>query len=149
MPSLLNASDLCGRLPHAERMCLLDCVVAWDEDGIHCTALSHRSPDNPLRTADGLPAVSGVEYAAQAMAVHGGLCTGHGLPRMGALAAVRNLELHTEWLHEHRGELEIFAQKLQGDNDGGVYDFRLATKDGVLLLSGRATVIYKTGIKTS
>ena len=145
MPPLLNALALCERLPHTGRMCLLDCVVAWDEDGIHCTTLSHRKPDNPLRTVDGLPTVSGVEYAAQAMAVHGGLCAGHSATRMGVLVAVRNLELHTNWLHEQQQELDIFAHKLRGDSSGGVYDVRVIAKEGILLLSGRITVMYQSG----
>ncbi len=149
MPSLLNASALCESLPHAERMCLLDRVIVWDEGSIHCTTLSHRRLYNPLRTVEGLPAVSGIEYAAQAMAVHEGLCAGHTAPRMGVLAAVRNLELYTDWLHDHRGELQIFAQKLRGDNCGGVYAFSITTQEGILLLSGRVTVMNSTGVKRS
>jgi predicted hotdog family 3-hydroxylacyl-ACP dehydratase len=54
-------------------MCLLDRVVHWDSQRIHCRASSHRSADNPLRSRDQLSAACGIEYAAQAMAVHGAL----------------------------------------------------------------------------
>lgn len=128
-------------------MCLLERVVAWDQEEIRCVARSHRNPDNPLRTADGLPAVSGVEYAAQAMALHGRLCAGETAPRMGVLASIRNLELHSDWLHEQRGDLEIFARKLLADSSGGVYDFYVAAQEGTVLLSGRVTVMYQSRVE--
>ena len=54
-------------------MCLLDCVETWDEERIHCRASSHRAMDNPLRVCERLGTACGIEYAAQAMAVHGAL----------------------------------------------------------------------------
>ncbi len=69
----MNHDAICARLPHAGRMCLLDRLEAWDGDSITCFATSHRDAHNPLRRAGRLPAVAGVEYAAQAMALHGNL----------------------------------------------------------------------------
>ena len=54
-------------------MCLLDEIVAWDENAIHARSRSHQRTDNPLRSDDCLRAVHLCEYGAQAMAVHGGL----------------------------------------------------------------------------
>ncbi len=139
----MTASALCERLPHAGRMCLLESVVAWDDAGIHCTTRSHRRPDNPLRVARGLPAICGVEYAAQAMAVHGELCADHTEPRLGVLAAVRNLDLQTDWLDVHGSELEICARRLRGDRRTSVYEFHI-TSQARTLLSGRLTVMFKT-----
>ena len=51
---------------------------------------------NPLRAHDRLSAACGIEYAAQAMAVHGALCAGldgQQTPRNGLLASVRGVDL--------------------------------------------------------
>ena len=60
-------------IPHKGRMCLLDAVLSWDATRIRCRSASHRTPDNPLRAHGRLGAACGIEYAAQAMAVHGAL----------------------------------------------------------------------------
>ena len=69
----MNRAAICARLPHAGRMCLLERLAAWDNDSITCLASSHRDANNPLRRGGRLHAVAGVEYAAQAMALHGSL----------------------------------------------------------------------------
>jgi len=133
----MNRDAICARLPHAGRMCLLDRLESWDEQSITCIALSHRSADNPLRSHDRLHAVCGVEYAAQAMALHGSLLAGPDTPpAMGYLASVRDLKLEIEDLSAVPEELRIHAQRLSGDAGGFVYEFdiRAATR---LLLGGR------------
>ena len=70
---MLDRVAIAARIPHQGSMCLLDAVLAWDSGQIHCRASSHRQPDNPLRAAARLGAACGIEYAAQAMAVHGAL----------------------------------------------------------------------------
>jgi len=62
-----------------------------DERGIHCASLSHRNADNPLREPAGLPVWAGIEYAAQAAAVHGALVRVHPSPRPGLLGALRDV----------------------------------------------------------
>ena len=69
----MNRDAICARLPHAGRMCLLERLAAWDSESIVCHATSHRDADNPLRSGGRLHAVTGVEYAAQAMVLHGSL----------------------------------------------------------------------------
>ena len=139
---MLSGSLLCERLPHARAMCLLECVVEWDENSIRCTATSHRDPDNPLRNGAGLHAVSGVEYAAQAMALHGSLVFSDPAPRAGYLASLRDVKLGAEWLNDFEGLLDITARKIGGDSVGALYAFRIES-DRRLLLSGRAAVVYK------
>ena len=73
MIGLLDKAGITALVPHAGPMCLLDAVLAWDMTTITCIASSHRSVGNPLAANDRLDAVCGVEYASQAMAVHGGL----------------------------------------------------------------------------
>jgi len=139
---MLSGSPLCDRLPHEGALCLLERVLEWDESGIHCTATSHRDPNNPLRNGDGLAAVTGVEYATQAIALHGSLVLADPAPRAGFLASLRNLELAADWLHDLDGALSIVAAKVGSDAAGAIYDFRIETNNR-LLLSGRATVMYE------
>jgi predicted hotdog family 3-hydroxylacyl-ACP dehydratase len=122
-------------------MCLLDQVLSWDPERIHCRATSHLLPANPLRGDGGLAAVGGVEYAAQAMALHAGLLLGDEQQRSGYLAGVRNLVLDVDWLHDVGEELEVFATRVGGDSRGAIYDFHLAARPG-RLLAGRAMVVF-------
>ena len=61
-------------IPHKGRMCLLDEVLSWDATP-HPLPQRQRTArrDNPLRAHGRLGAACGIEYAAQAMAVHGAL----------------------------------------------------------------------------
>lgn len=68
---------IAAHVPHQGRMCLLERVLAWDETHIVCEAIGHADPAHPLRDAGRLGAAIGVEYAAQAMAVHGALIDTH------------------------------------------------------------------------
>ncbi len=63
--------ELYQQLPHSGAMCLLDRVVAWDEQRICCSTASHLSGANPLRHDGVLPGLCALEYAAQALALHG------------------------------------------------------------------------------
>src|ERR1700679_4346194 len=69
----MNRAWIETRIPHQGRMCLLDQVLAWDAHHIRCRTSTHRALDNPLRSHDRLGIASGIEYAAQAMALHGAL----------------------------------------------------------------------------
>lgn len=141
----MTRDELCALIPHAGSMCLLDEVVHWDHGGIICRSVSHHLADNPLRSAQGLPAICGVEYAAQAMAVHGGLLrTGGEAPRVGYIAALRQLRLHADRLDDAAGPLTIEAQREGGDELAFMYGFTVSA-DGVLLLEGRALVVHKQG----
>ena len=140
-PPALDRAALAALIPHQGAMCLLESVSAWDADGIRCTALSHRDPANPLRAGGALPAVCGVEYAAQAMAVHGALLAGAGgRPRIGFLASVRELVLAVERLDTLPASLEISAERLAGDGRGLLYRFQVSAA-GEDVLTGRAGVV--------
>jgi predicted hotdog family 3-hydroxylacyl-ACP dehydratase len=135
----LTRADIAGLIPHAGAMCLLDGVVAWDDDRIRCVSDSHHDPANPLRAGGRLPAVCGIEYAAQAMAAHGGL-KARGRPRTGFLASVRDVACHRERLDDIEGRLVVEAVSVMGDGNRMIYEFRLWVGD-VEVLSGRATVV--------
>lgn len=138
---MLDRVAIAARIPHQGSMCLLDAVLAWDSGQIHCRASSHRQPDNPLRAAARLGAACGIEYAAQAMAVHGALLAPEGAPpRPGYLASVRSVQLAVDRLDDLAQDLDIVAERLSGDENNILYHFRVEHA-GDLLLSGRAAVM--------
>lgn len=138
---MLDRVAIAARIPHQGSMCLLDAVLAWDSGQIHCRASSHRQPDNPLRAAARLGAACGIEYAAQAMAVHGALLAPAGAPpRPGYLASVRSVQLAVDRLDDLAQDLDIVAERLSGDENNILYHFRVEYA-GDLLLSGRAAVM--------
>ena len=138
---MLDRVAIAARIPHQGSMCLLDAVLAWDSGQIHCRASSHRQPDNPLRAAARLGAACGIEYAAQAMAVHGALLAPEGAPpRPGYLASVRSVQLAVDRLDDLAQDLDIVAERLSGDEHNILYHFRVEHA-GDLLLSGRAAVM--------
>lgn len=123
-------------------MCLLDQVVHWDEQRIECRASSHRSTDNPLRSHQQLGAACGIEYAAQAMAVHGALLApaNSPRPRAGFLVSVRGTKLHVPRLDDLAADLDIEAVCLSSNQGHILYQFSLHAA-GRLLLDGRAAVV--------
>ena len=136
----MNKDDICARIPHAGSMCLLERVEHWDENEIRCLAQSHGAPDNPLRSAERLAAVVAIEYAGQAIALHGGLLQdSDGPPRTGYLASVRNIVLARQRLDRCAGALQVQAKRLAGDRQGYLYEFDVAC-EGDSLVSGRIMV---------
>jgi predicted hotdog family 3-hydroxylacyl-ACP dehydratase len=141
-PTTLDHAGIAARVPHSGRMCLLDRLLDWDAERITCSAASHRDPANPLRVAGGLLAPVAIEYASQAMALHGTLSAAPGTPpKPGFLAAVRGVKLLVPRLDDIEGELQIQARRLLGDTRQALYAFTLHSAAGVLLVEGRATVI--------
>ncbi len=138
---LLNRVEIAGLIPHAGAMCLLDGVVSWDGNRIRCVSGSHRDTANPLRAGGRLPAVCGIEYAAQAMAVHGGLAgKDRERPRAGFLASVRDVVCRRERLDDLDGSLFVEAVRVLGDEARVIYEFRLWVGE-MEILSGRAAVV--------
>ena len=122
-------------------MCLLDAVREWSAEAIICTASSHTDPANPLRADGRLGAANGIEYAAQAMAIHGALLAGNdGQPRQGYLTSVRGVTLHAARLDDLAGELIVRAERLSGDANNILYQFSVSHADRCLL-AGRAAVV--------
>ncbi len=145
----MNHDEICARLPHAGRMCLLDRLERWDDESIACLASSHRDPGNPLRTYNRLLAVCGVEYAAQVMALHGSLLSAPDtLPVMGYLASVRELKLSIEDLSQVPEDLHIRAQRLSGDDLGFIYEFEIRGGDRTLVSGRVAARLMPAGAST-
>lgn len=145
LSAVLSKAEIAARIPHQGTMCLLDSVTAWDDSHIVCSASSHRALDNPLRAQGRLGAACGVEYAAQAMAVHGALLNeAAGRPRVGYLASVRQLQLLLPRLDLLDADLSIRAERLTGDANNILYQFSVAA-GAQLVLTGRAAVVLDAG----
>jgi predicted hotdog family 3-hydroxylacyl-ACP dehydratase len=151
---LLNRAWIEARIPHQGRMCLLDEVLDWDAQHIRCRTATHRAPDNPLRSHDRLSIACGIEYAAQAMALHGalagGAATGGAVDDtangavVGLLASVRDVHLFVMRLDDIESDLICEVTHLAGDSLTALYEFVLRDRDRSLL-SGRASVILDAG----
>ena len=144
-PLLLDRTGISARIPHAGAMCLLDSVSFWDAGRIICTATGHRRPDHPLRLGGRLGVAAGIEYAAQAMAVHGSLLAegaAAGKPPPGFLASARSVRLHVRWLDDIAADLCIEACQLAAGAQALAYAFEVHAADR-LLLAGRASILLR------
>ncbi len=137
-------------IPHQGSMCLLDGVEAWDPQRIECRASSHRAADNPLRSHNRLGAACGIEYAAQAMAVHGALLAPPDSigARVGYLVSVRGTQLHVARLDDIAADLRVEATCITRSENNILYQFSVSAA-GQLLLDGRAAVVINADLITS
>jgi predicted hotdog family 3-hydroxylacyl-ACP dehydratase len=141
----MNRAWIEEHIPHQGRMCLLDEVIEWDVQHIRCRSATHRALDNPLRSQDRLGIACGIEYAAQAMALHAALAAGAAggapvdTPKVGFLAGVRDVRLRVSRLDDIDCDLICEAILVAGDGLTAIYEFTL--RDTLRsLLSGRATI---------
>jgi predicted hotdog family 3-hydroxylacyl-ACP dehydratase len=145
----LDHAWIAGQIPHQGSMCLLDYVEAWDRERIQCRASSHRAADNPLRAHGRLGAACGIEYAAQAMAVHGALLAppDSSSARVGYLVSVRRTQLRVPRLDDIAADLLVEAVCVTRSENNILYQFSVSAA-GRLLLDGRATVVLDAGALT-
>jgi predicted hotdog family 3-hydroxylacyl-ACP dehydratase len=155
----LDRSWIERSLPQRGRMCLLDAVLEWDERRIVCRSGSHRADDHPLRSGDGLGIACAIEYAAQAMALHGVLvaaptaastAAADAQPPAGFLASVRDVYFGAARIDDVSADLLCTATRLAGDAGTVVYEFEVAadgssSKDSHCLVGGRATIVLQSG----
>jgi predicted hotdog family 3-hydroxylacyl-ACP dehydratase len=138
---MIDRDGIAALIPHAGTMCLLDRVEAWDETSIRCIATSHRDLANPLAVNGTLGAACGIEYAAQAMALHGGLSRPPDQrPRSGFLISLRGVTLAVDRLDDLEAELVVQAERLAGSENDATYEFSLCS-GAAIVLSGRAAVL--------
>ena len=151
----LDHAAIAALVPHAGSMCLLERALAWDETALACSASSHRDTANPLRTPSGLLAPCAIEYAAQAMALHGALlgrahpgsnARGEGKP--GFLASARGVRFARLRLDDLAGDLRIEVRRQAGDAQQILYAFSV-THAGDAVAEGRATVVLDTPLSAS
>ena len=136
----LDAAAIARLVPHQGAMCLLDRALAWDAARIRCETGRHASPANPLRRDGLLPAVCGVEFALQAMALHGALTGGGGPQRAGFLSSLREVTLAATRLDDIPVPLAVTAEALAAETRGFIYRFEVAAGTAVLL-AGQAAVM--------
>ena len=136
----LDRRWIAAHIPHTGKMCLLDAVLSWDATRIECRTSTHRDVDNPLRSHGRLGCACGVEYAAQAMAVHGALVAGRaGAPAAGYLVGLRRVLLNVARLDDIETDLLVSGERIDGDATIVLYQFSVHNEVRSFL-SGRATV---------
>jgi predicted hotdog family 3-hydroxylacyl-ACP dehydratase len=138
-----DRSWILQHIPHQGRMCLLDEVRSWDRSQVECAARTQGAADHPLRLEGRLGAGCALEYAAQAMAVHGALLRPSGSTGIafGLLTSARELDLFVVRLDDLDGELLVQARAIQTGSDSALYAFSLRHTDR-LLARGRASLWF-------
>ncbi|TKS60650.1 MAG: hypothetical protein EWM72_01200 [Nitrospira sp.] len=143
MPQLTQ-EELSAFLPHAGAMRLIDRVESWDATTIRCRTRSHHDSANPLRQGTRLEAVTGLEYAAQAMGVHVGLLnrtqSTDGL--IGYVGGLRDVVIGVDRLDECPAELTIEATRLLEGDHSFMYQFAISS-GGQDVMTGRASIFLK------
>jgi predicted hotdog family 3-hydroxylacyl-ACP dehydratase len=144
MPSTLDPAGVAARVPHQGPMCLLQAMESCSGDEIVCRIGNHTAASHPLRLDGRLPAASALEYASQAMALHGSLAARGPPPKAGFLASARDVRFHVDRLDDACAPLRVRAQRLAGDSGQAMYRFELRDGTDRLLVEGRATVVLDT-----
>jgi predicted hotdog family 3-hydroxylacyl-ACP dehydratase len=144
---MLDHAGIARLIPHSGSMCLLARMERWDAETLVCHASSHRDAANPLRTASGLLAPCAIEYAAQAMALHGALIGQEADAPVtpGYLASARGVQLHRLRLDDLAGDLQITVRRQAGDAQQILYHFSVAHA-GQPVAEGRAAVVLNTAL---
>jgi predicted hotdog family 3-hydroxylacyl-ACP dehydratase len=142
---IMDRAAIQALIPQKDAMCLLDGVEYWDSQRIICSSMQHRSASNPLRTGAGLSSLHGIEFAAQAMAAHGGLtAAGQEMPQVGLLLSVRDCVFHCLRLDDVAAPLIIEAEQMGNNGEARLYRYKVSAQDA-LLVEGRAAVMLREG----
>ncbi|MDB5411834.1 MAG: hypothetical protein JWR10_169 [Rubritepida sp.] len=137
----LGHAGIAGLIPHQGAMCLLDRAIEWDASRILCETERHLDPTNPLRRDGVLPAACGLEFAFQAMALHGALHA-EAPQGVGFVSSLRDVLLNVDRLDDIKGPLRIEAVALVAEAAGFIYRFDVSAA-GRSLLSGQAAIILQ------
>jgi predicted hotdog family 3-hydroxylacyl-ACP dehydratase len=135
----LNRAWIESHIPHQGAMCLLDEVMDYDAEQVRCRSTTHRALDNPLRSHGQLGIACGIEYAAQAMAIHGALFHAE-RPEAGFLTSVREVQLAALRLDDTQADLICSVTRVAGDTLSAMYRFSVSAEQRILL-RGRASVV--------
>ena len=138
-------NDIADLLPHKGDALMIERVLRWDAGEILVATTRHRAADNPLRSAGRLAAVHLAEFAAQAMAIHGGLRTvaAGEKPRPALLVSVRDFRMLRDYIDDLGGELEINARTLLANAGNWQYEFTVRHA-GEVIASGRVAAMAIT-----
>jgi predicted hotdog family 3-hydroxylacyl-ACP dehydratase len=142
-PRTLDAAEMYALIPHDGSMRLLDAVLSWDAKSILCSATSHTAEANPLREKGVLANVHALEYAAQAIAVHGSLAGGGAGVKRVYVAAFRDVDMAPAALGSTPGSaLRIHAEQHAATPGGWSYGFSV-TSNGSMVARGKVTVVVE------
>jgi predicted hotdog family 3-hydroxylacyl-ACP dehydratase len=125
-------------VPHGRPMLLLDRVVSYSGDVVTCE-VQIRS-DSPFMREGGVPAIVGIEYMAQCVAVYAGLSArAKGEPvRIGFLLGSRSVRIEAD-LFAPGDRLLVEARRVWGEDALG--SFACHVRRGTeVLLEGNLTV---------
>jgi len=140
---MLDSHAIRGLVPHHGAMCLIDAVEFFDAATIVCTTAQHRSSGNPLVLEGRLSSVHAIEFAAQAMAIHGALAApARTMPRLGLLMSVRDCRFHCDRLDQVADDLHVNAQRLAGSAIMLMYGFSVSA-GARCLAEGRVSVLLR------
>jgi len=136
------ACDIAGLLPHAGDALMIERVLRWDDAQIEVATTRHRAADNPLRHDNRLASVHLAEFAAQAMAIHGGLMNrADGIaPRPALLVSVRDFACTRDFIDDLPGELQVTVRMLMAGAAGFQYSFEVQHA-GATIASGRVAAM--------
>src|SRR5512142_2900754 len=131
---LASKAEIARVMPHTGSMCMRDGVLECDAQRIRCISGTHRAADNPMRSGNVLPALCGIEYAAQAMAVHGAWDAKYdSKPRAGYLAALRDVACNRMRLDALAEDIIVEAEKMMGDDARVIYAFTIQAGQSKIL----------------
>ncbi len=139
----LTPAKIAALLPHAGRMVLVDAVVACEPTRLIARSNHHRDPEHPLRRAGRLGVATGIELAAQCMALHGALMA-PGKPRAArraVLASAHAVHATVAFLDTLTAELEVEVTLIVEERRHAMYAFTLSA-DCDCLLRGRLTLAF-------
>jgi predicted hotdog family 3-hydroxylacyl-ACP dehydratase len=143
----MNSDAIAQLLPHDGDMVLIDEIIAWDNIGAHCRAGFGELIHHPLQWEGRLSTAILVEYAAQAMAIHGALLEApdHNT-RSGRLVALPRLVLNEERM-DWSEVIDIRVSRKGGDRSGAIYSFTVSQSRGEIA-NGQATVMFVEASQT-
>ncbi|MBE9548349.1 MAG: hypothetical protein IMF09_02995 [Proteobacteria bacterium] len=146
----LDKASIAKLIPHAGNMVLLDTAESIETSSLQCRSNTHLDASNPLRTGQGLSAISGIEYAAQAMALHMSLVN-DGVPQSGLLAICKNIKIKHRYFDAFKDELHIAVEYLNGSIEMGLlqYGFTIFSAAGKQnkteeIISGELSIVIQT-----
>lgn len=144
----MNRTELEAYLPHAGDMVLLDAVDAISPDAVACRASSHALASNPLRRGGVVPANAALEYAAQAIALHGRWRTRAepSSKQAAFIAVLRHARWRRQPLSAAPAPLIVSARLLAELGESAHYAFEVTDALGAQIAAGEAIVTF--GLET-
>lgn len=145
---MLNSrKDLSALIPHGENMVLVDQVLEWNEDNIHCSSNAHHIGHNYFIESEGLPANLLIEICAQTAAIHSALGAQQKETRKQAfdhsgpayLAQVKNVTIASNWIKNTESSMHIKSNRLLNSGNGAIYETEITLNDA-LIFSAQLTL---------